>query len=227
MNMKKGILVPLLSGGVDSAIATLKEKKASGVERLEPIFIDREQKGVDQERKAACTVSNILKATDFYSYHIDFSWYKREKAKESKTIPHGRNLVLAAIAASHAATTHPSCRNIVIVGFNSEDAGMGDTTQDFVKALNQVISHAIGFNEDNSIVIVKAPLIRMKKSEAISWALKNGGEEMLKHTWSCWADPEDNNGLHCGLCDACVKRHFAFQQAMKSDPTKYQHKLKE
>ncbi len=216
----KKILVPLLSGGLDSAVATLKARKELGIERLEPVFVDRGQTALRAEEAAFGHVCDLLGVPpkDRFRYNIGFEWYKRQKEKDpGQAHPYGRNLVLVAVAAAHAATLHHGSKNILLVGFTQDD--IGDTSPEFVTSLNCVLRYAIEHNESGAIVEVRAPLIQMSKPEVIQWAWANDGSEIAEATWSCWKRDEPP---HCGSCPACNKRQHAFEEARISDPTRYQ-----
>jgi 7-cyano-7-deazaguanine synthase len=59
------------------------------------------------------------------------------------------------------------------------------------------------------------PLIAMRKSEIVTLGLELGAPFDL--TWSCYSQQD----RACGVCDSCVLRLRAFQEAGAVDPVPY------
>jgi 7-cyano-7-deazaguanine synthase len=64
-------------------------------------------------------------------------------------------------------------------------------------------------------ITIKAPFSVGKKSDLIRKGAKLGVPFEL--TWSCYRDGKK----HCGVCESCVNRKKAFQEADLADPTAY------
>ncbi len=87
----------------------------------------------------------------------------------------------------------------------------------YYKAFNAVIREG---TREGKIEVV-TPLIAMRKAEIIKLGLELGAPFDL--TWSCYSR-EDKA---CGVCESCVLRLRAFQEADARDPLPYmQHSLK-
>src|SRR5438876_726907 len=97
------------------------------------------------------------------------------------------------VAALHVSYGHPDCRPA------------------YYHAFNQVIK--AGTKEGNIEVV--APLIAMRKAQIVRLGLELGAPFDL--TWSCYSRED----AACGVCDSCVLRLRAFEQAGASDPIPY------
>jgi 7-cyano-7-deazaguanine synthase len=210
---------PLLSGGIDLSIATCIAIE-KGIGQVNPIFINRGNKiGIHQayskEIEAVEKLTKILNIEEPIKIELPFSWYAEYKKFNPDAFPYGRNLLLMAVAAARVVTFRRSSSNIIVVGYTKSD--MGDTSLDLVDSFNNTLRFAFDENEDNGIVQVWAPLIELRKSEAIKLAYDMGKEEIIKNTWSCYKNRE----RHCGECSGCIERKEAFKKANIEDPTEY------
>ena len=64
---------------------------------------------------------------------------------------------------------------------------------------------------------IHTPLIGLTKAEIIKTGTSLDVDYALTH--SCYSP--DNDGRHCGQCDACLLRRRGFEQAKVTDPTLY------
>jgi len=210
---------PLLSGGIDSSIATcIAVEKRIG--EVNPIFIDRGHeievhRAYLKEKEAVKRIIKILNVRNCIEIEVPFSWYAEYKKFNPDAFPNGRNLILMAVAAARAVTFRRSSSNIIVVGYTKSD--VGDTSLDFVEAFNNTLRFAFEENEGNRIVQVWAPLIKMEKRDVIKFAYDTGKEAIIKNTWSCYKYGE----RHCGECSGCIERKEAFRKANIEDPTEY------
>ena len=102
--------------------------------------------------------------------------------------------------------------NKVYIGAVEQDSsGYPDCRPAYYQAFNQVVK--LG-TKDGQIEIV-TPLIQLRKAEIVALGLELGAP--LDLTWSCYSR-EDSA---CGVCDSCVLRLRAFQEAGKADPIPY------
>jgi 7-cyano-7-deazaguanine synthase len=62
---------------------------------------------------------------------------------------------------------------------------------------------------------VKTPLIHMQKRQIVALGLELTAP--LELTWSCYSGSE----VACGVCESCVLRLRAFEQAGAKDPIRY------
>jgi 7-cyano-7-deazaguanine synthase len=100
---------------------------------------------------------------------------------------------------------------IYIGAVEQDSSGYPDCRPAYYEAFNQVIK--LG-TKDGQIEIV-TPLIQMRKAEIVRLGLELGAPFDL--TWSCYSR-EDSA---CGVCDSCVLRLRAFQDACSADPIPY------
>ena len=92
-----------------------------------------------------------------------------------------------------------------------DSSGYPDCRPAYYRAFNEVIR--LG-TKDGQIGIV-TPLIQLRKAEIVRLGLELGAPFDL--TWSCYSR-EDSA---CGVCDSCVLRLRAFEDAGSSDPIPY------
>jgi 7-cyano-7-deazaguanine synthase len=100
---------------------------------------------------------------------------------------------------------------IYIGAVEQDSSGYPDCRPAYYEAFNRVIDAG---TKAGGIEIV-TPLIAMRKAEIIRLGLELGAP--LELTWSCYSR-EDRA---CGVCDSCVLRLRAFQDAGVSDPLPY------
>lgn len=120
-----------------------------------------------------------------------------------------RNAHFLAVAVSWAEVIEAS--KILIGVVEQDSSGYPDCRPAYYQAFNRVI--AAGTKEGGIDVIT--PLIDMRKAQIVRLGLELGAPFDL--TWSCYSH-EDRA---CGVCDSCVLRLRAFQQAGAVDPLPY------
>jgi len=223
--MKK-ILFSLLSGGVDSTLATLKAIQMESGKRVSsvvPVFVDCGQKARGQEWNAVLQVSERLKGeANARGIRFDspvriklashprnglkiFEWSKSILIKGGKSDVvevENRNMVLISMVASYAKSLTPhNEKAIIVTGFRNE---FYDTRRKFVKQMNRV------FKSLEMRIIVDAPVVEYKgvvgKKKLIDEFKSKGYGDLIDMTWSCYT-PE--NDCPCGECPACKKRDKA------------------
>jgi 7-cyano-7-deazaguanine synthase len=92
-----------------------------------------------------------------------------------------------------------------------DSSGYPDCRPAYYRAFNEAVRTG---TRDGKIEIV-TPLIRMRKAEIVARGLELRVPFDL--TWSCYSR-EDRA---CGVCDSCVLRRRAFQEAGAADPIPY------
>ena len=120
-----------------------------------------------------------------------------------------RNAHFLSVAVSWAEVIGAS--KILIGAVEQDSSGYPDCRPAYYRAFNEVIRAGTKQGE----IEVIAPLIAQRKSEIVSLGLELGAPFDL--TWSCYKR-EDRA---CGVCDSCVLRLRAFQEAGASDPLPY------
>jgi 7-cyano-7-deazaguanine synthase len=120
-----------------------------------------------------------------------------------------RNAHFLSVAVSWAEVLGAS--KIYIGAVEQDSSGYPDCRPAYYQAFNRVIDAG---TKAGGIEIV-IPLITMRKAEIVRLGLDLGAP--LDLTWSCYSR-EDSA---CGVCDSCVLRLRAFQEAGVADPLPY------
>lgn len=225
--MKKQKLFLLMSGGLDSTIATLERISQRDFSEIRPIFINYGQKACEQEWKAVCKVSSKIAELvredeiEFFSpLRIDLRWkteigikiFQWSKSKLLIENPRGahyvesRNLVLLSVMASFVESSiRKSEEATIVTGFRDE---FSDTKREFVQLMNCVLSFLL--IDKRKKIRVEAPIINYGpsgKKEMVEDFRKFN--DILKLTWSCYYP---KNGKPCSKCRACTDRKVAFPE---------------
>ena len=101
----------------------------------------------------------------------------------------------------------------VYIGAVAEDSsGYPDCRPEYYKVFQDLIR--VGTRPETRIEMV-TPVIGLKKSEIIRKGMELGAP--LQMTWSCYQNAEEA----CGVCDSCLLRLRAFEEAGMSDPIVY------
>ncbi|MCS7097747.1 MAG: 7-cyano-7-deazaguanine synthase QueC [Candidatus Methanomethyliaceae archaeon] len=120
-----------------------------------------------------------------------------------------RNGIMLSIAIAYAQSMGAK---YVFYGAQGSDVPFyPDCRPKFIKAFQR--SARLGTDDK---LIIRAPLIKMRKSEVIRLGSKLGVPFEL--TWSCYRNGE----RHCGICESCINRKRAFMEAGIRDPTEYE-----
>jgi 7-cyano-7-deazaguanine synthase len=120
-----------------------------------------------------------------------------------------RNAHFLSVAVSWAEVIGAS--KILIGAVEQDSSGYPDCRPTYYEAFNRVIAAG---TKQGGIEIV-TPLIAMRKAQIIRLGLELGAP--LDLTWSCYSR-EDRA---CGVCDSCILRLRAFQEAGAVDPLPY------
>ena len=120
-----------------------------------------------------------------------------------------RNAHFLAAAVSWAEVL--GAEKIYIGAVEQDSSGYPDCRPAYYRAFNEVVKTG---TKDGRIEIM-TPLIAKRKHEIVILGLELGAP--LDLTWSCYSR-EDRA---CGVCDSCVLRIRAFQEAGAADPIAY------
>ncbi|MFH0799039.1 MAG: 7-cyano-7-deazaguanine synthase QueC [Pseudomonadota bacterium] len=209
--------VSLLSGGLDSNVATLLAMNEFDVSLA--ITFDYGQRAAPREIETARSLCEKLKIEH---KTIDLPWLgdatptalvNRVKpipstrpelledgadARAAKVWVPNRNGVFIATAAAFAESLD---LNLIIAGFNAEEAKtFSDNSAAFVAAANAALRLST-----RSGVSISGPLIKMGKVEiAERFVALNMDPEMF---WCCY----DGGEKMCGLCESCARTIRAFR----------------
>jgi len=120
-----------------------------------------------------------------------------------------RNAHFLAAAVSWAEVLN--AEQVYIGAVEQDSSGYPDCRPAYYKAFNEVVR--TGTREGRIRIVT--PLIAMRKAEIVRLGLELGAPFEL--TWSCYSR-EDNA---CGICESCVLRLRAFEEAGAPDPLPY------
>ena len=226
--MLKPLAITVLSGGLDSTVATAYYADKY---KIQALTFNYGQRSAHMEIKSA---RDICRRLDIKHTILELPWLEnlgksaltsQEEVPEPKFnelddqklceetarkvwVP-GRNIVFTAIATSYAEATRAEK---IIVGWDLEEAAtFPDNSQEFQDAFNEVLE--IGSIHD---IKIEAPLINKNKEEIVEQGLKVNAPMEL--SYSCYLGGE----AHCGVCESCMRRKRAFQRVGITDPTKYE-----
>jgi 7-cyano-7-deazaguanine synthase len=223
----KSRAVVLLSGGMDSCVcASLAVRDFSAA----AVHISYGQRTEERERQAFLRICDRLGIHDKLVVRNEALQAIGGSAltdpdiaiPESSPIDHGmigrgipvtyvpfRNAHFLSVAVSWAEVLE--AEKVYIGAVEQDSSGYPDCRPAYYRAFNEVVKTG---TKDGLIEIV-TPLIGLRKSEIVRLGLELGAPFDL--TWSCYSR-EDRA---CGVCDSCVLRLRAFQEAGAADPIPY------
>jgi len=222
--------VVLLSGGLDSAtIIAVAEKEKYEIIALSFIYGQRHLKEIDCSRKIAIRHNavehiivpiseGIFKNTSLVkSENIDIP--KNRTGLDISEIPStyvpARNTLFLSYALAVAESRDADA---IFIGVNALDySGYPDCRGEYIATFQNMINLAVKKTVQGGEIVIKTPLIDLKKSEIIKLGMSLGVDYSLTH--SCY-DP-DAEGNACGKCDSCIIRRKGFIEAGEPDVTVY------
>ncbi len=213
----------LLSGGMDSAVTAAIAHKEN--DSLGFIHFDYGQRTEIKEREVFDKLSEYYKVEKKFVIKLDF--FKElghsslvDKAMKipenqlsegkipSTYVPFRNGIFLSyAVAIADAYKV----KNIYIGAVEVDSSGYPDCRVDFFKYLN----YAVKIGTASQDINILTPVIDKRKSEIILIGKDLGVPFEL--TWSCY----QNDDIACGVCDSCLLRKKAFEEAGLKDPIKY------
>ena len=219
---KSGAAVVLLSGGMDSCVCAAL---AARDHEAAALHVSYGQRTEAREREAFLAISErlgirnrllvrneVLKLVGG-SALTDNKIAVPESRLLGRDIPVTyvpfRNAHFLAAAVSWAEVV--GATKVYIGAVEQDSSGYPDCRPAYYQAFNRVI--AAGTKEGGIEVVT--PLIAMRKAEIVRLGLEL--EAPFDLTWSCYSR-EDRA---CGVCDSCVLRLRAFQEAGTLDPLPY------
>ncbi|WP_457611844.1 7-cyano-7-deazaguanine synthase QueC [Methanocaldococcus sp.] len=227
--------VTILSGGLDSTVATLYAKSL-GYDLL-AITFNYGQRAAIREINSAKKIAEIL-GIEHKVINLDFvKEFGKSALITDKDIPKpkmedldsekafetmravwvpARNLIFLSIASGFAEAIDGEK---VFIGINKEEGvTFPDNTIEFIEAFNKALDYGT-LNK----VKVEAPLYDKTKEEIVKLGKEledKLGVKVLKYSYSCYKD-NGEDFLHCGECESCLRRKRAFKNAGVLDETKY------
>jgi 7-cyano-7-deazaguanine synthase len=228
MKKQKPMAISVLSGGLDSTVATayFQEKY-----QIHTITFDYGQRSANMEIKSSKAICEKLGLKHTV---IELPWLAqlggsaligreqiprlemdqlddKEFCSESASkvwVP-GRNIVFTAIATSFAEAEGAES---IIVGWDLEEAAtFPDNSREFLEAFNNLLE--IGTLEP---IKIESPVIDLNKEEIVKLGIRINAP--LNLSYSCYLGEKK----HCGTCESCMRRKRAFINAGIEDKTEYQ-----
>ena len=222
MRANKQRAVVLLSGGMDSCVCAALANRDYATAA---VHISYGQRTEQRERLAFDQICERLGISDRLvvrnealravggSALTDSRIAVPEAAEIGREVPVTyvpfRNAHFLAVAVSWAEVL--GAEKIYIGAVEQDSSGYPDCRPAYYRAYNEVIKAG---TKEGRIEIV-TPLIGVRKSEIVRLGLELNAPFDL--TWSCYSR-EDSA---CGVCDSCVLRLRAFQEAGAADPIPY------
>ena len=227
--MKSQKAIVLLSGGLDSATTlAIAQRENYRVFALSFRYGQRHTLELQYAQKLAKLKSvekHVLVDIDLRIFGgsaltDDIPVPKKQSVAEIReeipvTYVPARNTIFLAFALAWAETL--SVRNIFI-GVNALDySGYPDCRPEYINAYTEMANLATKAGVEGHRLQIHTPLIGLTKAEIIKTGTSLDVDYALTH--SCYSP--DNDGRHCGQCDACLLRRRGFEQAKVTDPTLY------
>jgi 7-cyano-7-deazaguanine synthase len=214
--------VVLLSGGMDSAVCAALAARDYETAAVHVSYGQRTEERERQSFLAICQRLNIhdrLMVRNEAFRAIGGSALTDESiaVPEAEEIGRGipvtyvpfRNAHFLAVAVTWAEVLE--AERVYIGAVEPDSSGYPDCRPAYYKAFNEVVKAG---TRDGRIEIV-TPLIAMRKADIVRLGLELGAPFDL--TWSCYSREDQA----CGVCDSCVLRRRAFEEAGVSDPIPY------
>jgi 7-cyano-7-deazaguanine synthase len=227
-NPKSKIAVCLVSGGMDSCVASAIA--ATENDEIAFLHVSYGQLTERRERKAFNDIADFYNVEKRLEVSIEYlakiggssltdkNIEVSEGNLESEEIPTSyvpfRNANILAIATSWAEVLQA---NSIYIGAVGEDSsGYPDCRPEFFVAFESAIE--TGTKPETNIKI-KTPIIHLSKAEIVQKGIELGAP--LDLSWSCYRNGDEA----CGTCDSCALRLRGFKRAGVIDPIKYMGKL--
>lgn len=226
----RGRAVVCLSGGMDSAVCAALATREYDAYALHFSYGQRTE---GRELRAARAVAEALGMQQFLPLSIDLfrqiggsalteAAIAVPRAGEDPATDHAqpgsaipvtyvpfRNAHFLSAAVSWAEVL--GARKVFIGAVEQDSSGYPDCRPAYYEAFQQLIR--AGTREGD--ILIQSPLIHMRKSEIVRLGLELRAPFDL--TWSCYSGEQ----IACGVCESCVLRLRAFEQAGQQDPIPY------
>ncbi len=218
MNNKQKKAICLISGGLDSTVATAIVVNKGYTPTF--LFIRYGQKTAIKEEQCVDALKNHYKVEKIFK--IDLPWIKEfgGSALLDKNIPLNeknfrleyvpfRNSIFLGIA---TALAEVQGADIVVIGSTGGDHICPDNSSEFIRAFQKIISLGTMLKKDIKIF---HPLTKTDKTGAVKIGQKL--KVPFQYTWSCHNDTV----AACGHCSNCKARIEAFGLNNSKDPIEY------
>jgi 7-cyano-7-deazaguanine synthase len=222
--LKKGLAVVVLSGGLDSCVATAIANEEYTIALLHVRYSQRTQA---REYRSFYDIANFYKVPKVRILVTELDYLKKiggssltdssispEDSNTNDNIPITyvpfRNTHLLSIAVSWAEVI--KAEKIFIGAVEQDSPNYPDCRAEYYNAFNRLVK--VGTRPSTNIKVV-TPLLSMNKSEIVKKGIELNAP--LHLTWSCYV----NNDRACGRCQSCMLRLKAFKDAGVEDKIPY------
>lgn len=236
--------IVLCSGGFDSVITAYYVKKELKPKHTIILFFDYNQRPIKEELYCAQQTSKALNAelktiklpwlgeisTSIINKEKEFKPttdndlkdIEKQKKEIKKWVVPARNTIFLTSALALAESLYNQTKKIYNIYIGLKDEGkvhFKDTTKEYLKQINNLISHAT----ESGKFKIKAPFINKDKDELTKIAKELNIP--LENTYSCYIENgfKDKIPIHCGKCPNCKLRQKAFYWANIKDPSTYKN----
>lgn len=230
----KASAIVLLSGGMDSCVSAAEALTRHGKDRVALLHAGYGQRTQARERRAFTEIADVysipanrrlIVQLDHFraiggSALTDQSIAVPENQLHAASGTHGREIPVTyvpfrnahflSVAVSWAEAI--GAHSIYIGAVAEDSSGYPDCRPEYYRAFQNVIRE--GTRPETRIEIV-TPVIELKKSQIIRRGVELAAP--LHLTWSCY----QSGDVACGVCDSCLLRLKAFEEAGISDPIPY------
>ena len=221
--------VVLLSGGMDSAVAAA-EAREQGFELNALSFRYGQRHGAELD--AARRVAKSLGAARHVVLDLDLRQFGGSALTTDVPLPTDRSLD---VIGTGVPVTYVPARNTIFlscalgwaealgaldifIGVNALDySGYPDCRPEFIVAFERLANLATRAGTEGRRFAVHAPLLRLTKRDIVQRGRALGVDFGLTRT--CYDLTDD--GIACGVCDACRLRLEGFRAAGITDPAPY------
>jgi 7-cyano-7-deazaguanine synthase len=236
----KASAIILLSGGMDSCVSTAEAIARHGREKVAVLHAGYGQRTQSREHRAFTEIADHYSIPSDRRLIVQLDHFRAiggsALTDQSIAIPENQLHSSSTGAASPNASggeipvTYVPFRNAhflsvavswaeaigaheIYIGAVAEDSsGYPDCRPEYYRAFQSVIRE--GTRPETQIEIV-TPVIELKKNQIIRRGVELGAP--LHLTWSCY----QNDDVACGVCDSCLLRLKAFEEAGIPDPIPY------
>jgi 7-cyano-7-deazaguanine synthase len=226
--------VVLLSGGMDSCVSAAEALARHGADHVALLHAAYGQRTQARERRAFSEIADSYSVPANRRLIVQLDYFRAiggsALTDQSIAVPENQLHAPAGPNASDIPVTYVPFRNAhflsvavswaeaigansIYIGAVAEDSsGYPDCRPDYYRAFQNVIRE--GTRPETQIEIV-TPVIELKKSQIIRRGVELAAP--LHLTWSCY----QSDDVACGVCDSCLLRLKAFDEAGIPDPIPY------
>jgi 7-cyano-7-deazaguanine synthase len=220
MNNAQPCAVVLLSGGMDSCVCAALAVRDFHTAALHVSYGQRtearehraflgicQRLGIREKLMVRNEALRAIGGSALTDPHIDVPEATALSGEIPVTYVPFRNAHFLSVAVSWAEML--GARKVFIGAVEPDSSGYPDCRPAYYQAFNQVVKTGTKLGN----IEIVTPLIAMRKAEIVTLGLELGAPFDL--TWSCYSR-EDRP---CGVCDSCMLRRRAFEEAGVMDPT--------